>query len=339
MTLAQGRTAAKELKATITLGADPRGEAKAQKQVPTLSTFYENDYLPYVKPRKRSWSKDAGIYENYLREAFGDVRLNEIRRKDVQEFHGSLLQRVSLTSSKTLSPATADHMIKALRQMLNKAVEWDLIPINPIARIKLINADNRRESYLNEEELQRLLGVLQTYENRTVCNVALFLLSTGARLNEALSAKWADVDTRSRVWRISAANSKSKKLRSVPLNDSAVEVLNGMRSDQLASPDSHLFMSAKTGRNLTYVHKVWERIREKAGLPKLRFHDLRHQFASFLVNNGRSLYEVQKILGHSSHSVTERYAHLSSDALMAAANTASIAIRQAGAGTPSQPAA
>jgi integrase len=73
----------------------------------------------------------------------------------------------------------------------------------------------------------------------------------------------------------------------------------------------------------SWIHKSWERIREQAELPHLRIHDLRHQYASFLVNSGRSLYEAQKILGHSNHTVTERYAHLSSRALMEAANSAS----------------
>ncbi|MCU0811879.1 MAG: tyrosine-type recombinase/integrase, partial [Thiobacillaceae bacterium] len=83
-----------------------------------------------------------------------------------------------------------------------------------------------------------------------------------------------------------------------------------------------------TGR-LNYVHKVWDRLRKAADLPTLRIHDLRHQYASFLVNSGRSLYEVQKILGHSSHSVTERYSHLSSKSLMDAANSASIILKGA----------
>ena len=73
-------------------------------------------------------------------------------------------------------------------------------------------------------------------------------------------------------------------------------------------PDDYLFNSAKTGNHLCNVHKVWNRLRRKAGIPHLRLHDLRHQYASLLVNSGRSLYEVRKILGHSSHSVTERYA-------------------------------
>jgi site-specific recombinase XerD len=64
----------------------------------------------------------------------------------------------------------------------------------------------------------------------------------------------------------------------------------------------------------------------KAELPRLRLHDLRHQFASFLVNGGRTLYEVQQILGHSDAKVTQRYAHLSTKTLQEAANSASLKI-------------
>ena len=69
--------------------------------------------------------------------------------------------------------------------------------------------------------------------------------------------------------------------------------------------------------------------RRRAGLDDLRIHDLRHSFASFLINNGRSLYEVQRILGHSSARMTERYAHLAHDTLLAATNAASMALGNA----------
>jgi len=75
--------------------------------------------------------------------------------------------------------------------------------------------------------------------------------------------------------------------------------------------------------------KVWEELRQKAGLPKARLHDLRHQFASFLVNDGQSLYTVQQILGHSDPSVTQRYAHLWTSALQLAASSASKQIEAA----------
>ncbi len=75
------------------------------------------------------------------------------------------------------------------------------------------------------------------------------------------------------------------------------------------------------------ITRAWYRLRAKAGIENLRVHDLRHSFASFLVNGGRSLYEVQQILGHSDPKVTMRYAHLSTKALQEAANTASMIVR------------
>ena len=91
----------------------------------------------------------------------------------------------------------------------------------------------------------------------------------------------------------------------------------------------HLFINRYTGKPYTTITKVWHRIREKAGLGHLRLHDLRHMYASFLVNSGRTLYEVQQILGHSDPKVTMRYAHLSTEALQEAANSASVRIEQA----------
>jgi integrase len=99
---------------------------------------------------------------------------------------------------------------------------------NPAARIPMLHEDNKVEHYLDEAQLQRLLHVLRTDRNRPVCNVAMFLLSTGCRLNEVLSATWADVDIERRVFTVRATNSKSRRLRSVPLNDTAVEVLDGL---------------------------------------------------------------------------------------------------------------
>ena len=196
---------------------------------------------------------------------------------------------------------------------------------NPASGVEMLPEENKIERYLDEGELQRLLNVLRTDRNRPVCNVAMFLLSTGCRLNEVLSATWADVDIERRVFTVRATNSKSRKTRSVPLNDSAIEVLNSLDTKEEGGP---LFLSSRgrkrdEKRAFTTIAKQWDRIRKAAGLPELRLHDLRHQFASFLVNDGRTLYEVQQILGHSSSKVTERYAHLSTKTLQEAASSAS----------------
>jgi site-specific recombinase XerD len=74
-------------------------------------------------------------------------------------------------------------------------------------------------------------------------------------------------------------------------------------------------------QRMTSINKVWQKIRQDADLSWLRLHDLRHNYASMLVNSGRTLYEVQQILGHSDSKVTERYAHLSTATLQDAANS------------------
>jgi integrase len=320
ISLTEARKKTRQLKAEIQLGADPRGQAKAEKAVLTFEDFFSDHYIPYVKPRKRSWKRDEELYRLRIKAVFGHKRLNQITRQQVQTFHASVL-------AQGLAPATADHHVKLLRQALNRAIEWDLLDKNPIAGVELFNTDNKVEHLLTDAQLQALLTVLRTHNNRAVCQIALFLLSTGCRLNEALKATWSQIDEGNRVWRIPASNSKSKKVRSVPLNDSALDVLR-----QLDTKDvfEHLFINKMTKKPYTTIMKVWSRLRQQADVPHLRIHDLRHQYASFLVNAGRSLYEVQQILGHSSPIVTQRYAHLSSRSLQDAAGSASLAIRGTG---------
>lgn len=319
ISLAEARKRAKLQKAAIVQGADPRAEERARKAVITFSDFFDDHYLPYAKVHKRSWDRDVQLFRR-VRDVFGSKRLNEVTRQQIQSFHASV-------KAEGLSAASADHHLKLIRHSLNLALEWGMVEKNPAAGIKQFNEDNKIEHYLDDEELGRLVSVLRANEPPMVCQVALFLLSTGARLSEALNADWAHIDRASRVWRIPATNSKSKRVRAIPLNDHAIEVLDRLGTE---GKSPHLFINLQTEDRLTAVNKVWGRLRIKAGLPHLRLHDLRHQFASFLVNAGHTIYEVQKILGHSDTKVTERYAHLSLKTLQGAANSASVSIRGAG---------
>jgi len=319
VTLAEARKQAKNLKAEIALGADPRKDEKAKKAVLTYTEFFEKHYLPYVTPRKRSWAKDEEMYRLRLKSFIGDKRLNQISRQQIQQFHTNL-------KGENLSASTCNHYIKLIKHSLNLAIDWEMLETNPASRVPLFHEDNKMENYLDDHQLKQLMGVLTTDDNRAVCQILMYLLSTGARLNEALSAKWENVDIDKRVWIIPASNSKSKRVRSVPLNDSAINIIKQLKTESY----SHLFINQQSQKPYTTIHKVWGRLREKAGLKHLRIHDLRHQYASFLVNDGRTLYEVQQILGHSDPSVTQRYAHLSTKALQDAANSASQAIQLAG---------
>jgi integrase len=234
--LAEARKRAKKLKAEIHLGADPSGKTKAEKEVPTLDEFFVEQYMPHAKQHKRSWKRDEELYVKRIKPVFGHKRLNELTRQQIAAFHTKLRET-------HLAPATCDHHLKLIKHSLNLALDWGALSgVNPAARIPLFRVDNKVEHYLDDEQLQRLLTVLRTHENRCVCNVALFLLSTGARCNEALSARWEHIDEANRVWRIPATNSKSKRTRSVPLNDAALDVLK-----QVGRKEGYVFVNAKTG--------------------------------------------------------------------------------------------
>jgi integrase len=323
ISLVDARKKAKMLKLEIANGADPSNEKRLQKAVPTLTVFYEEHYKPYAAIHKRSAASDNQLYKCRLESRFGHLRLNQFTKTMIIGFHNELRES-------GLSGATCDHYVKFLRHAFNLAIEWDMLKENPISGVKLFNLDNKVEHYLDAAELERLMTVLQTGPNRPVCMIAMFLLSTGARMNEALTAKWSQINRESRTWKIPALNSKSKKVRSVPLNDSALAIISQLDTE---AEFEYLFVNRVTGNPYTNIHKAWGKIREQAGMRMIRIHDLRHIYSSLLVNSGRTLYEVQQILGHSTSKVTERYSHLSSATLQAAANSASVMINKAMGGT------
>ena len=147
------------------------------------------------------------------------------------------------------------------------------------------------------------------------------LLLTGARKREVLDAQWQDFDFSRRIWRIPM--SKSGKARHVPLSDGAMTLLSTMPRKPGCD---WAFANPETGKPYVSIFCAWNTARKKAGLADVRLHDARHSFASLLINSGRTLYEVQHILGHSQVKTTQRYAHLSQDTLLAAANAATVAV-------------
>lgn len=319
ISLAQARKFAADKKAEIRQGANPSMERKQEKQIPTLTQFVIEQYLPFKKSRNRSYKTDVQRFNCRILPAMGEQRLDRITTKALIDFHSELREVHGL------APATADLHLKLIRHALNKGVAWNIIEKNVAARIELYNCDNLVERIMDETQLQRLLLVLSTHPNRPACRIAMFLLGTGCRLNEALCAEWSQIDWTQKVWRIPALNSKSKRMRPVPLNESAMDILEQVKSDN----DRWVFFNPDTGTHFKTLHNAWYDIRIQAGMPWLRLHDLRHTYASLLVNSGRTLYEVQSLLGHSDSKVTQRYAHMNTETLLDASEVASRRIRAA----------
>jgi integrase len=198
------------------------------------------------------------------------------------------------------------------------------IKANPCKGVPLMEENNHMERYLSVEEAQRLYGAVCKSENAMLKFIVPMLILTGARKREVLDAKWADFDLSRRAWRIPI--SKSGKARHVPLSDGALALLAAMPQ----KPDCvWAFANPETCKPYVSIFYAWNTARKSVGLSDVRMHDLRHSFASLLINSGRTLYEVQHILGHSQVKTTQRYAHLSQDTLLAAANSATLALGSA----------
>ena len=300
----QAKQAAQTLRAKVVLGENPSVDKAELKKMPTLAEFAYERYLPYVKGYKRSWQKDESILKLHIIPRFGRLHLDEITTRDVSLFHLSL-------PSKGYAPGTANCILVLLRYMFNLARKWDFDLKNPATGISKLEENNIQQRYLNPEETQRLYGCLQESGNTQLKYIVPLLLLTGCRKRELLDAQWAHVDIERRTWRIPL--SKSGKARHVPLSLGVLAILAQLPRFE-GCP--YLVPNPETRRPYISIFAPWNRVRKQAGLPEVRMHDLRHSFASFLINSGRSLYEVQHLLGHAQSITTQRYAHLSQSTLL-----------------------
>ena len=305
--VAAARTKAGEFAHLLLDGVDPAVARGPKFKTPTLAEFVEQKYLPHIRTYKTTDTNDLNYFKNHLLPAFGVWPLNTIRRGDVSSF-------VSRKLEAGLKPGSINRYIVALRHALGLAVQWEIpgMDRNALQKYPLLKENNLITRFLSEEETQRLKTALRESENQHLAAIVGLLLVTGARKSEVLRARWEQFDLDRRQWRVPKA--KSGYHRFIPISDVALQILAERRALGLDSP--WLFPSPATGKPFVEIFNSWNTARRRAGLTDLRIHDLRHSFASALVNGGTPLYEVQKLLGHSSIRTTERYAHLAPERLI-----------------------
>lgn len=311
VTLEAARQRAVAVRSSVATGEDPVADKRKARAVPTLKRFAEAQYLPFVSGYKKSWACDESLLRLHILPVFGGRRLDSIKWADVTELHHGLRARGYATG-------TCNRILVLLRYMFNLALKWqvDGVADNPTQHVDLFKVDNKRQRFLSREEVNRLFSALGQSQNPTLRDIVGFLLITGARKQEAQRARWKDFDVDRGFWLI--PNTKSGKPRPVPISGLLSELMANLPSNG-RSP--FLFPNPDTGKPYVSIYHTWNVARKQAGLADVRIHDLRHSFASFLINSGRSLYEVQKLLGHAHITTTERYAHLANETLMDAVNT------------------
>jgi len=261
------------------------------------------------KARKRSLHTDRSLIE-HLKTVFGtDTPLAEITANRISEYKaGRLAMKYDRRGGRHLSAAAVNRPLQLLRHLLRLAhEEWGVL--ESVRKIRLEKEPQGRLRWLTHDEATKLLAVCKKSRNTALADLVEFALFTGVRKSEALGLTWDRVDRARGVIRLE--KTKSDRRREVPLSSNADAVLARRWTD---SAKGYVFRSQKWNSFRT----AWETAVAVAGVDDLRFHDLRHTFASWLVQRGRTLREVQEALGHKTMTMTMRYSHLAPDHLRAA---------------------
>ena len=306
MTVEGARTACLALQSCKALpGTD---DGRGSPGAPLFRVFATGDWMPAAGAR---WGlmrqRDVErILENQLLPAFGKLRLDRLRRLDIERWFDAC--------SKT-APGGANHALQLLRQILNAAVGTGLIAANPTAGIRR-NPRPRLTRFLSTDEIGRLHRALdrlvdQRPSRRQQADIIRLLLLTGCRKSEILSLKRSEVD--GNVLRLS--DSKTGP-RTVWLSEAAQAVI----ARQPRTTSAFVFPSPRhPARPLSGDLGLWPRARREAGIEDVRLHDLRHTVASQAVARGVPLPTVARMLGHSQPTMTMRYAHVADRDAKAAA--------------------
>ena len=305
LTVDEARTLANHCKALVSQGRDPKQEKDEFKNRISFAEFVNEHYLPHATTYKRSIASDESKLRLYLLPKFGHVPMADISTQALQTYHNHLKVK--------LSPATANRHLSLLHRLFSLSVQWGYLEKNVCTGISKFQENNQYQRFLSNEEIRNLFSAADTDENIYAAAYIKMLLLTGVRRSEGLGMKWEHLrlDGSKPMWYV--PHTKSGKSRYVILNPMALQILEALPK---IHGNPYVFVGKVQGNAIQNPMKAFKRIIARAGVEStFRLHDIRHTVASLIVNNGGSLYDVQAALGHANSSISERYAHLSSESM------------------------
>lgn len=315
ITFDQARRVAQRWRSEVVLGGDPAAKKAEKKAIPTYAEL-ARQHIAHNETYQKTPHNTERVIRCHLLPKWGTMRLDEIKSQAIATWLAE--------KRKVLAPATVEKIRVTMNRSFELAGQWEMSGAspNPVRSVKRPKFNNKREKYLTTEEAKQLLSACDASLCKQLGSIVRLLLLTGARRTELLRAKWSDIDLERRAWYI--PETKTGVPRYVPLSSDAVAVIKGLhRWDRCP----WVIPNPATREPYTDLKRPFGTARDKADLPDLRLHDLRHSAASFLVNSGVDLYTVGKILGHSDHKSTQRYAHLAQDTLMSAVEAGAAKMR------------
>ncbi|MFH1058578.1 MAG: tyrosine-type recombinase/integrase [Pseudomonadota bacterium] len=313
LTPEQARRLALQRLSEVVKGNDPVAERTEMRKASTVKELAERYLSEHagLKKKASSQDRDERLLTRFILPALGTKKVVAVTRADVARLHHTVGQQ---------TPIQANRVLAVMSKMMTLAIKWGIRPEadgNPCRYVERFK-EAKRERYLTAEELARLGTALSELEQEGVESPSVIaamrlLIFTGCRREEILSLKWEHVDFERACLRLPDSKTGAK---TVPLGPPALELL--AQTPRLEG-NPYVCPGLKPGGHLIGLPKAWGRIQKRAGLERVRLHDLRHSFASVGAAAGLGLPIIGALLGHTQAATTQRYAHLADDPLQAAA--------------------
>jgi integrase len=278
----------------------------------TFAAFFNDKYLPHAKQSKKpsSWKKEVSFFNNWINDTFGSKTINRITAIDLEALKGKMMEAGK-------APKTIHYCLSTVRQVFNWAIALEFYEkINPIKTIKLPRLNNKRDRFLTRAEADRLLEALRA-RSVDLHDMALLSLHCGLRAGEIFALRWEHVSLAEKT--LTVRDGKGDKDRVVYMSTAVHAMLEARKAGSAHA----LVFPAREGQQRGWISKVFRNVVNELGLndgrpdrrDRVVFHTLRHTFASWQVQAGLPLYELQHLLGHASLDMVQRYAHLAPENL------------------------
>jgi len=284
-----------------------------QDVIPITLKKFSFDFMRRSEPFF-TW-KTIKVYKTTFKlliEHFGDLQLAELTTRMIEDY---LLMRATKVS---IFAARRD--LICLSASFNKAVKDNYLLKNPCQGIKRFKLPEVQPKFYSKEDLEKLLAVMN--DNEDMRDAVIFSVNSGLRQMEMITLTWNQVNLIDRIVVLDNAShiTKTKRIRSIPLNPDAYEIIEKRSLKRIEGIEYVFTINSKMIDPNRLTQKFKKYVYAAKINSKLNWHALRHTFASWLVQSGVSIYVVSKLLGHSNVQTTEIYSHLRRDDFINAVN-------------------
>ena len=328
------RAEAKEIRQRVDRGEDPARERRERREAPTmvdLAERYEREHLP--RKSEQSRHDDGVMLGHILKHVGADRRVAEVHFGDIVALHRSLTDSGRPVLANRVVSCASRLFSLSLKPMAGEDRPWrDQALGNPCKGIER-NPEQAKERFLSPAEIAAVVEGLDAYGRTPAADCLRLIMLTGCRPGEAMLATWEQFDAQPGFWIKPSSHTKQRREHRLPLSAPARQLVADVRSLRgEINPNEFVFPGQIPGQPLQQLRSCWDAVCKHAGLSGVRIYDLRHTFAATGAGGGLSLPLIGRLLGHTQHRTTMRYAHLADDPLREAADKIASAITKAGQG-------